>query len=66
MGTVAHLPDRTRLSAGMEAVRTRAEAVDASAAELRHAQAVLLRAMTEGRSTAAAIALAVSEFRGRT
>lgn len=65
MSAVVALPDRTRLAAGMEAVRARAEAVDATADELRAAQNVLLRSLSDGRSTAASVALAVSEFRRR-
>lgn len=57
------LPSPTHLRAGMDAVRQRAERVGASADALRHAFAILLREMQNGRSTAASVALANATLR---
>ena len=57
------LPSPIHLRAGMDAVRQRAERVDATPDALRHAFAILLREMQAGRSTAASVALANATLR---
>lgn len=66
MSAVIHLPDNpARLRAGMAAVRARAQALRVSDTARRSALSTLLVEMQAGRSTAAAVALAVSTFRTR-
>ena len=58
---IIHLPaDLPRLRAGIDAVRARAAALDASPHALRRALQVLLAELQAGRSSGAAVALANS------
>lgn len=63
MSAVIQLPNPINLRAGMAAVSERARSTGASVESLRKARATLLREMQDGRSTAAAVALAVASFR---
>lgn len=63
MADVIRLPDPTRLAACREALRHRAAHVGARPEQQRRALCVLLQALDEGRSTACAVALALSELR---
>lgn len=62
---IVRLPDPTCLRAGMQAVRHRAAAYDATADALRRALRILLQEMQAGRSTAAAVALANTSLPNR-
>lgn len=63
MADVIRLPDPARLAACREALRHRAARIGAQAHQRRRALAVLIRELEAGRSTAAALALALSELR---
>jgi hypothetical protein len=65
MSAVIQLPNPNNLRAGMDAVRERAKSVGASPDAARRARLALLVEMRDGRSTAAAVALANRVFSGR-
>lgn len=63
MADVIRLPDPARLTACREALRHRAARIGAQPQQRRRALVVLLRELEAGRSTACAVALALSELR---